>query len=242
MTVHGDLTRFAEIDGSAQQFALQNSKLLKISLQHGPVQAKMGSMVAYQGDATFENKGSGGLGKMMKKAMTNEGVEMMEVKGNGEVFLADQAYDVLVIYLENDTVSINGKNILAFSSSINWDINRVGGGMAGAMAGGLYNVVLSGSGFVAISTDGTPVSLDVASAPTFGDPQAVVMWSGGVQMKVKTDTTGGLKSMARGGTGETFQMAFSGQGFVLVQPSEGALFGPGGGSSGGGLLNNLMGS
>ena len=88
------------------------------------------------------------------------------------------------------------------------------------MAGGLYNMELSGTGFVAITTDGPPVMLDVASAPTFGDAQAVVMWSGGVVMKLKTDT-GGLKSMVRGGSGETYQMAFGGQGFVLVQPSEG---------------------
>ena len=81
--------------------------------------------------------------------------------------------------------------------------------------------------------------LDVGSAPTFGDAQAVVMWSGGVQMQLKTDTTGGLKSMVRGGSGETVQMAFSGQGFVLIQPSEGPRYV--GGDGGGGLLGSLGG-
>jgi hypothetical protein len=38
-------------------------------------------------------------------------------------------------------------------------------------------------------------------------------------MNIKTDT-GGLKSMVRGGTGEMFQMGFSGQGYVMVQPAE----------------------
>ena len=33
------------------------------------VQAKLGSMVAYQGDVTFEHAGSGGLGRMLKKAV-----------------------------------------------------------------------------------------------------------------------------------------------------------------------------
>ena len=84
--------------------------------------------------------------------------------------------------------------------------------------------------------------LDVASAPTFADAQAVVMWSSGVQMQVKTDTTGGLKSMVRGGTGELLQMAFGGQGFVLVQPSEGPVGGTGGASSTGeGLLGQVLG-
>jgi len=62
-----------------------------------------------------------------------------------------------------------------------------------------------------------------------------------VSMDIRLDT-GGLKSMVRGGTGETFQMAFGGTGYVLVQPSESVLQGgaqaSGGGKSGGigGLL------
>ena len=242
MAIHGDLAQFNEVQNSEYQFTLQNSKLLKVDLRHGSVQAKAGSMVGYQGDATFENKGSGGLGKMLKKAATGEGVEMMEVKGSGEVFLADQAHEVLVIYLENDAISVSGANVLAFSSSIDWDIKSVGGGIAGAMAGGLFNVSLQGTGWVAVTTDGPPVLLDIASAPTFADPQAAVLWSAGVQMSVKKDTTGGVKSMVRGGTGETFQMAFSGQGFVLIQPSEGHIFGAGGASgNSGGMLGQVLG-
>ena len=242
MAIHGELGKYNEIQGSEYQFSLQNSKLLKVDLRHGPVEAKSGSMVAYQGDATFENKGSGGMGKMLKKVATGEGVNMMHVAGGGEVFFADQAHDVLTLYLENDTLSVSGSSILAFSSTIDWDIQSVGGGMAGMMAGGLFNVTLRGTGFVAVTTDGPPVLLDVASAPTFADPQAAVMWSGGVQMSVKKDTTGGLKSMARGGSGETFQMAFAGEGFVLVQPSEGQVFGAGGASSSqGGMLGQIMG-
>ncbi len=221
MPLHSNLAQYAEIAAGDQQFQLQNSRLLRISLTHGPVQASAGSMVAYQGDVTFENKGSGGIGKMLKKAATGEGTRLMEIAGTGEVFLADEAQQVQVMYLENDQISANGKSVLAFSSSIEWDINRVSSGVAGMMAGGMFNMTLKGSGYVALKTDGDPVMLDVASAPTFGDPSAVVMWTSGVQMSVKTDTTGGLKSLARGGSGETFQLAFTGQGQVLVQPSEG---------------------
>ncbi len=243
MPLHSDLnTAFGEIAAGEQQFQLQNKKLLRVSLAYGPVEAKSGSMVAYQGAATFENKGSGGMGKMLKKATTGEGVSMMHVGGDGEVFIADQAHDIQVMYLENDMISVSGANVLAFSSTIEWDIQRIGGGVAGAMAGGLFNVTLRGSGYVAITTDGPPVMLDVASAPTFGDAQAVVMWTSGVQMQMKTDTTGGIKSLARGGSGETIQMAFGGEGHVLVQPSEGYLGGAGGGgSTGGGLLGALSG-
>ncbi len=242
MAIKSNLGDYAENE-TGEQFTRQNSKLLKIELSAGGVHAKRGSMVAYQGDVSFENKGSGGLGKMLKKAATGEGADMMHANGSGELFIADDSKDVHILYLDNDTMSVNGANILAFNESITWDIKRLSGGAAGALAGGLYNMELTGTGFVAITTDGPPVMLDVASAPTFGDAQAVVMWSGGVQMQLKTDTTGGLKSMVRGGTGETFQMAFGGQGFVLVQPSEGptSLGGGGGSAGGGGLLGALGG-
>ena len=47
---------------SEQPFALQNSKLLKVSLDQVTIQAKLGSMVAYQGEVSFEHAGSGGHG------------------------------------------------------------------------------------------------------------------------------------------------------------------------------------
>lgn len=218
MAIHGSLfSDFAETE-SNDQFALQNKKLLKINMGYGPVLAKTGSMVAYQGDVRFENKGSGGLGKMFKQAATGEGVRMMTCTGQGELFVADMAAEIQVMYLENDMISVSGANILAFSSSIEWDIHRVQARGA-AMTGGLYNVSLRGTGFVALTTKGDPVALQVAQAPTFADAQAVVMWTAGVSMDIKLDT-GGAMSMLRGGTGETFQMAFGGQGLVVVQPAE----------------------
>lgn len=192
-------------------------------------------MVCYQGDVKFENKGAGGIGKMFRQAVTGEGVDMMQCTGHGELFVAEQAAEIQVMYLENDAISVNGANVLAFSSSIDWDIHRVQSRGA-AMTGGLYNVALRGTGYVAVTTKGEPVALDVASAPTFADAQAVVMWTAGVTMDVRVDT-GGLRSMIRGGTGELLQMAFGGQGYVLVQPSESVTQGGAQqqGSRGGGL-------
>ncbi len=219
MPIHGNLFQQYQENPTQDPFALQNKKLLKINMSYGQVWAKTGSMVAYQGDVRFENKGSGGLNKLMKSAVTGEGVDMMSCTGDGELFVAHEAADIQVFYLENDTVSVNGANVLAFSGSIDWDIHRIQARGA-MMTGGLYNVSLRGTGYVAVTTEGEPVCLDVASAPTFADAQAVVLWTSGVAMDIKVDS-GGMKSMLRGGTGELFQMAFNGQGFVMVQPSEG---------------------
>ena len=109
------LAQFNETQ-SQDAFALQNSKLLKIHLDQVTIQAKLGSMVADQGDVTFEHSGSGGIGRMLKKAVSGEGTSLMKISGTGEVFVADQAQDIHLIYLENDMVTVNGPNLLAFDA------------------------------------------------------------------------------------------------------------------------------
>ena len=211
------LSQFAETQ-SQEAFSLQNSKLLKVRLEEVTIQAKLGSMVAYQGDVTFEHAGSGGLGRMLKKAMSGEGAPLMKVSGTGEVFLAEQAQDVHLIYLENDLITVNGRNLLAFDSGIDWDIKRVEGA-SGMMGGGLFNMALHGTGWVAVISDGPPVLLDVGGAPTFADAEAAITWSSGVQTGVRTDFK--MKNLIGRSSGESIQMAFTGEGWLLVQPSEG---------------------
>jgi uncharacterized protein (AIM24 family) len=236
--VQSTLGSFQETQ-STDAFALQNSKLLKVSLDQITIQARLGSMVAYQGDVHFEHAGSGGLDKFIKKAVTGEGLKLMKVEGTGEVFLAHLAEDIHLIKLENDQITCNGQNVLAFDAGIEWDIKRLDSGAAGALAGGLYNMALSGSGWVAIISDGPPVLLQTGEVPTFCDPQAAITWSSNLQAHVKADVN--LKSLMGRGSGESLQLGFVGAGWVLVQPSEGrvAMAGGGGGGGAGGLLGGL---
>jgi uncharacterized protein (AIM24 family) len=231
------LAQYNEVE-STESFHLQNSKLLKVELNMVTIQAKLGSMVAYQGDVTFEHAGSGGVGKFMKKALTGEGQSLMKMTGSGEVFLADTAQDIHLIYLENDKITVNGPNLLAFDAGIDWDIERVQGA-SGMMGGGLFNTALTGTGWVAILSDGPPVLLNVAAAPTFADAQAAITWSSGVSTSMKTDFK--MKNLIGKGSGESIQMAFSGQGWVLVQPSEGRVVPTAGGTSNSPLGNILGG-
>ena len=232
------LAQFNETQ-STDAFSLQNSKLLKVSLNDVTIQAKLGSMVAYQGTVGFEHAGAGGVSRFIKKAVTGEGQSLMKVSGTGEVFLADQAQDIHLLYLEGESITVNGPNLLAFDEGIDWDIQRVQGASA-MMGGGLYNTSLTGTGWVAILSDGPPVLLNVAAAPTFADAQAAITWSGGVTTSIKTDVKL-FKNLTGRGSGESVQMGFSGQGWVLVQPSEGQIVAPAtGGSTPGGALGNLL--
>jgi len=225
---------------------LQNSKMLKVEL-NGDVMARTGAMVAYQGQMQFQALGSGGVGKWIKKAITGEGVPLMKVSGRGDLFLADRAADVHLIDLDQgDSLSINGANVLAFESALDYDIKMVQGvGMLSSA--GLFNCVFSGKGRIAVTTHGTPVVLTV-DQPTFADPQAAICWSASLQTGYHRAEQLGLGTLLGRRTGEAFTMSFSGQGFVVVQPSEeppggfAAGHGQGQQQQGGGMLGGLLGN
>jgi uncharacterized protein (AIM24 family) len=244
MAVAETLGQFKETEGT-EPFQLQGSKMLKVRLSDETIQAKLGSMVAYQGDVKFEHAGSGGLKRMAKKAVTGEGAELMKISGSGEVFLADLAQEIQLVKLAGEAITVNGANLLAFDADIDWDIKKVDG-VSGFMGGGLYNTHLSGSGYVAMLSDGPPVMIELDGADTFADPQAAITWSEGVKTSVKADVN--LKTFIGRGSGETVQMAFSGNGWVLIQPSEGRVTstaaggsGGGGAQSAGGAIGKLLG-
>ena len=205
--------RFSEKESKA--IALQNERLLRVRLGE-PFMARQGSMVAYQGNVDFAFEG-GGAGKFLKKALTGEGLPLMRCQGQGDVFLAEQANYVHLLELTNSGLSISGKNVLAFSANLDWNIERVKGGSIAT--GGLFNTTLRGNGWVALTTDGPPVVLNAAEAPTYADTNAVVAWSANLQTQLKTSFKAG--ALIGRGSGEAVQVAFHGQGFVIVQPSEG---------------------
>lgn len=213
--ISGDLVdgRFSEKE--ATPIANQNKKMLRVHLGE-PFMARQGSMVAYQGNVDFAFEG-GGASKFIKKALTGEGLPLMRCQGQGDVFLADQSFDVHLLQLSNSGLSISGKNVLAFSSSLDWNIERVRGGSIAT--GGLFNTTLRGTGWVALTTDGPPVVLNAAEAPTFADTNAVVAWSAHLQTQLKTSFKAG--ALIGRGSGEALQVSFHGNGFVIVQPSEG---------------------
>ena len=216
--MRSSLMQHAEKNVEPGNFVLQNSKMLKVDLagSGGFFYARQGSMVAYQGDVDFAYEGSGGLGKMFKKAFTGEGMSLMKVSGSGDVFLAQQADDLFVVELEGDAVTVNGANVLAFESGLSWDINRVEG--ASMLTGGLFNTNFSGQGALALAVHGTPVVLQV-DVPTFVDMQSAVLWSTSLRSSIRK--TAKMSAAIGRGSGEAYQLCLSGQGIVVVQASEG---------------------
>lgn len=204
-------------------FELERDRMLEINLE-GKVWSKMGSMVAYLGDIKFTREGvlEHGIGRMLKKAFTGEGVRLTKAEGTGKLYLADGGKKISIINLEKQSIFVNGNDLLAFEESIKWDIKMLKK-VAGLMSGGLFNVKLEGSGMAAITTHYDPLTLRVTpDRPVFTDPNATVAWSGNLKPDLKTDIS--LKTFVGRTSGESLQMAFKGDGFVVIQPYEEVYF------------------
>lgn len=201
---------------TGDRWALQSPKMLRTVLGDDVIATK-GAMVAFQGQVEFHHEGAGSIGKLMKKLLTSEDAPLMRVSGQGEVFFARQANNVFLMQLEGDSLSVSSQNLLAMDAGIRWDIRQVQG--AGMASGGLFNLLLEGQGMAAICCEGDPLILDCSRQPTFVDAQAAVCWSGHLVPQIHSSMN--MRSLLRGGSGEAFQLAFHGPGFVVVQPSEG---------------------
>lgn len=208
----GNMAQQATVPG----MTLQNAKSVKYAVD-GEMHARQGSMIAFRGDLRFERKGQG-LGGMLKRAVTGEGLPLMAVRGRGEAWFAHEAQNCFIVDLEpGDALTVNGRNVLCFDATLTYEIATVkGAGMAG---GGLFNSVFSGHGKLAVICEGNPVVIPVTPhQPVYVDTDAVVGWSAALTTSLHRSQS--LGSMLRGGSGEAVQLMLQGEGFVIVRPSE----------------------
>ncbi|MFD5115534.1 AIM24 family protein [Streptomyces sp. NPDC058391] len=201
---------------TAPGMTLQNSKSIKYAV-NGEMHARQGSMIAFRGNLQFERKGQG-IGGMLKRAVTGEGLPLMAVRGQGEAWFAHEAANCFIIEVEQgDALTINGRNVLCFDPTLTYEIKTVKG--AGMTGGGLFNSVFTGYGKLAVICEGGPIVIPVtAQAPVYVDTDAVVGWSAHLTTSLHRSQSVG--SMLRGGSGEAVQLMLQGEGFVIVRPSE----------------------
>lgn len=213
------IERTGERDNPGDVFELESSRMLEIHVT-GRVWTKLGAAVAYRGNLKFVREGmlEGGLVKALKRATTGEVSPLTKVEGQGRLYVADSGKHISILRLAGETINVSGNDLLAFEDTVSYDITMIRR-IAGMMAGGLFSVRLTGHGMVAITTHGDPMTLRVTpSDPVSTDPNATVAWSGTLSPQLKTDVS--LKTFIGRGGGETFQMLFQGDGFVVVQPYE----------------------
>jgi uncharacterized protein (AIM24 family) len=200
-------------------FELEGDRILEVNL-NGAIWTKTGSMIAYLGSVKFEREGllQQGFGNLLKKAVSGEGTRLTKAAGNGKVYLADAGKKITILSLNNESIFVNANDVLAFESSLTYDIKMLRK-MAAMLSGGLFNARFQGTGMLAITSHYDPLTLRVTpQQPVITDPNATIAWSGNLSPEFKTDIS--LKTFFGRGSGESLQMLFQGDGFVVVQPYE----------------------
>ncbi|HEX3731678.1 MAG TPA: AIM24 family protein, partial [Mycobacteriales bacterium] len=152
--------------------SLQHSRCVK-AVVNGEMLARQGAMVAYRGNLGMQVK-SQGVGNFLKRAVTGEGLSLMSVRGQGEIWFASLGHKCFLVDIEpGDGLSINGRNVLCFEAALQYEIRMVQG--AGMFGGGLFNSLFTGSGRLALTCDGDPIVLPVTpDVPVFVDTDALV--------------------------------------------------------------------
>lgn len=204
-------------------FELESPRMLEINL-NGRVNTKLGSMVAYLGNIKFTREGifDQGMGNLLKKAVSGEGMRLTYAEGQGKLYLADMGKTIILLDLKDDSIVINGNDVLAFEASLAHKIQMMRK-ITGMMSGGLFNVRFDGSGLLAITSHFEPITLRVKpDQPVITDPNATIAWSGSLNPELKTDVS--FKTFLGRGSGESIQMRFQGDGFVVIQPYEESYF------------------
>ncbi|XAM01371.1 AIM24 family protein [Phycisphaeraceae bacterium D3-23] len=220
------IERTAERDRGQGLFEFETERLLEVNL-NGTIWTKMGSMVAYTGGIKFVREGilEQGIGNLLKKAVSGEGARLTKAEGSGKLYLADQGKKITILNLANESIVVNGQDLLAFEPAIKYEI-KMAKKLAAMAAGGLFNIHLNGTGMVAVASHYDPMTLRVSPGnPVYTDPQATVMWSGNLQPSFKTDVS--LKTFIGRSSGESYQMHFEGEGWVVIQPFEEGIMGAG---------------
>ncbi len=198
-------------------FEKESDRIMAINLSNNLVWTKKGAMIAYTGDVKFtmEDLFEHGIGTVLKRAVTGESGNLVKAQGSGKVYIADGGKKISIINMNNEAIVANGVNVLAFEPSIKWDIKLQK--LTAMMAGGLTNIRLEGSGMLALATSFDPLTLRVTPGnPVMTDPTSTVAWSGNLEPSFKTDFS--VKNLLGRGSGDTVQMKFEGEGFVIVQP------------------------
>ncbi|PXF49716.1 hypothetical protein BWQ96_00368 [Gracilariopsis chorda] len=198
-------------------FEVERDRVLQINLggSHDSFAwIKAGTVIARRGTVKFTRQGfrEQGAGLLVKKAVTGEGLKLVQCKGSGIVYCADDAKAVSVIELRKQTIYVNSPNVLALSSSLRYEFKLLSN--AGMAASGLLSLKISGLGFLSVtSLKGAIMMTATPDDPLYSKPDATVAWTHHPSFTVDLSP----RLLTGRATGQEVQLKFT-HGFVIIQP------------------------
>jgi uncharacterized protein (AIM24 family) len=212
------LAETLEPEKGVDRFDVVDKRFVRIDVD-GFMWIKRGTLIAYHGDLRFHlervlqdepiHRSTGPL----RSAAKREAVPLSMAEGKGRLYLSDDGKFNEIVRLTGHTIFIASPSLLAFEPVLEHEVRTVG--EVGLVAGGLFMVRLSGTGLVALSVKGDPLTMRVTPGnPVSTDPAATIAWTGDLWPELKTDVE--LRSLVAHGGGQPIQMFFRGHGFVVV--------------------------
>jgi uncharacterized protein (AIM24 family) len=198
------------------KFQSASERVVRIDVE-GRALIKLGSAIAYFGEIEFKRLPPLKMKGIQSKALSAL-TPLVSAEGKGVLYCATNGWRVNVVQLADQIVNVSAEELLVFEDSLEFEFFGVGKGISLA-SGGVIGVRLTGTGSFALAVHGAPLVLPVRSGDDlFTDPHATVAWTDGLQPTLETDLS--WRSLLKIGGGEAFQMRFSGNGEVVIQPSE----------------------
>ncbi|MFJ9521718.1 AIM24 family protein [Kitasatospora sp. NPDC101801] len=205
---------------STDRFGLQNPQLLRVVLDGtSEVLARSGAMVAHVGRIAYAawTPPSGNRRSRRREA---DVLDLMHCSGTGTAYLANLAQHLHVLALNGEKMVITNTYVLALDATLNWHAVAVENGdrIAGV---GSRALEFSGTGSLVLMTSGRPLVLPVEPGQyVYGDADAVVGWSSGLEVQLQAQSSNTEAWRRRGTATEGWELSFTGQGYVIVQPNE----------------------
>lgn len=198
-----------------------DKRVLIADINQDALRAAQGSMVAFEGSIEFVGAkigGGDGFRAALKRKVAGEGLDLMEARGTGRVYFAEDALDVTVLDVGGSRLTLESDHILAITPGLKLDVQFAG--LRGMTSGqGLATTTVDGQGQIAVKSDGPVFGLEASPGQdVVVDPDAYVGSYGNLQMSMVSGVS--WKSVVGEGTGEPFSLRFTGHGLVYVQSAE----------------------
>ena len=198
-------------------FVIVGDSMVRVNINKELFWLRPASMAAHSGSLHFARDPgliNEGLVLFLYKAFTGETSFLGVAEGRGQLYLANGNHQVILLYLDNEAINLQGCSVLAFEDRLEHSVQMMGNA-AGVIVGGLYSLHLEGSGWVAFTSCGSPVTVkcdDTLSCV----PIKALAWSEGLVPQVQSDVTR-VNLMGRGVT-DMLHMVFTAS--ELAHPSK----------------------